>query len=96
VDIYFQYLEAHLKVGQIQSQKLKVCLKHNMHDYVYLFLRGNHIARDIGTYYPAPFLMNVGLYQPTTGTRVHGIKFRSYLTSYVDPTQFLLYQYMDS
>ncbi len=65
-------------------------------DYVYLFLRGNHIARDIGTYYPAPFLMNVGLYQPTTGTRVHGIKFRSYLTSYVDPTQFLLYQYMDS
>ena len=25
-----------------------------------------------------------------------GIKFQSYLTTYVDPTQFLLYQYMDS
>ena len=65
-------------------------------DYAYFFLRGHQIARDIGTYYPAPFLMNVGLYQPTTGTRIHGIKFQSYLTTYVDPTQFLLYQYMDS
>lgn len=47
--------------------------------------------------YPYYFITEANLYQPSAGTRVHGIQFTGHSqVNFTDPTQILLYQYMDS
>ena len=64
-------------------------------DRVYFSLYGHILDYS----YPYYFLGTANLYQPSAGTRVHGIQFSAGGTggyNFTNPTTFLLYQYMDA
>lgn len=64
-------------------------------DRVYFFSYGQVMDHT----YPYYFVTEANLYQPSAGTRVHGIQFGGGGTgsyNFTNPTTFLLYQYMDS
>ena len=62
-----------------------------------LFFRAHHIERQSGTWYPTHFSMNAQLYQPATGTRIHGFEFEVVNSSYtfMAPTEIMLYQFLE-
>jgi len=62
-----------------------------------MFFRGNNIERQAGTWYPTHFSAQAQLYQPPTGTRIHGFEFEVVNSNYnfTAPTEIMLYQFLE-
>ena len=97
---YFNGVNGTTNPMQFQSDNVSANMYMRMElftgtDRVYFSLYGHILDYS----YPYYFLGNANIYQPTAGTRVHGIQFSGGGTgsyNFTNPTTFLLYQYMDA